>query len=276
MYSGSTLTPLKLFDAWFGAHQKIDRIARRNLLLLLRSQGYPGTTYVPQIRFLAKFEGQNGPDGIKRKSPGQAEPWHYIDPYDESDDRLLKIISEHMALMKSALEQDNDVRAAFEAAWLAHAVVDGLTPAHHYPFENELMKLRGGQGIETRNSIKEKLVVHGDTIPKRLRNNWKMWGEKGLLSSHIAFEMGVATIIAPLRFRAAKPSQADLEYVRTHGFLAFYVRQARTIADLDLYNRFVKSAWTPRLAKAVRRELMPIIINTVTLAWYSVYDGVNA
>ena len=32
--------------------------------------------------------------------------------------------------------------AAFEAAWLAHAVTDGFTPAHHEPLEEQLEGLR--------------------------------------------------------------------------------------------------------------------------------------
>jgi hypothetical protein len=267
MYSTSTLSPLRYFDSWFGAHQKIDRVARRDLLALMAAESQP-LTFFPTNRQLAHFEGFNGPDGIKRKSPGQAEPWHYYDPKNENDKQLLEIIAEHQGLIRAAIEGHDTIRLTFEAAWLAHAIVDGLTPAHHYPYERELTELRGGKGIETRTSIKEKLVLPGDTLRKRARNNWKMWGEKGLLSSHIAFEMGVATIITPIRYRTTQPSAADIEYLRRHGFGAYFKRQAQQIAQLGLYDDFIGSGWTPRLAKQVRRELVPIIINTVTLGWY--------
>jgi len=36
-----------------------------------------------------------------------------------------------------------------------------------------------------------------------------------------------------------------------------------------MYDTFCDTGWTPRLAKQVRRELMPRIINAVTLTWYA-------
>ena len=36
-----------------------------------------------------------------------------------------------------------------------------------------------------------------------------------------------------------------------------------------IYEQFYKSGWTPKLAKVVRRELVPMIVNTVTLVWYA-------
>lgn len=270
MYSGSTLKGTQRFDAWFGAHQKIDRTALKHLRQLLPDADFPTR------RQILKFEGMDGPDGIKRKTPAQDEPWHYFDPDDPNDTQLITIIGDHYKQLVKALKTGNKTRAAFEAAWLAHAVVDGLTPAHHYPYEEELVKLRGGAGIETRTTPKEKLLMPGDTLPKRLSNNWKMWGDKGLLATHIAFEIGIAVMIMPLRFTRALPTKADLKFVRQMGISDLFVARARQIDGLKMYQQFYKSGWTPRLSKVVRRQLMPIIVNTVTLIWYQAAKEASA
>jgi hypothetical protein len=264
MYSGTTLTPLKWFDAWFGAHQKIDRVARHHLAAVFEGRGY----YFPSSWQILKFEGQNGPDGIKRKAPAQDEPWHFFDPTDTDDVRLVVSITEHYDQLVIALREQNNARASFEAAWLTHAIVDGLTPAHHFPYEKELVRLRGGQGIETRNSPKEKLLMHGDTVSERVGNNWRMWGDKGLLATHLAFEWGVSVIISPLRLNRAMPSDSDLIEFRSHGIAAFFQKRALEVAALNMYENFYKAGWTPKLAKQVRRELAPLIVSAVTLAWY--------
>ncbi|HET6924360.1 MAG TPA: hypothetical protein VFH39_00835 [Candidatus Saccharimonadales bacterium] len=253
---------MRHFDTWFGAHQKIDRTARKHLDAVLPDSGFP------KVRLITRFEGQDGPDGIKRKNPAKDEPWHYIDPFDANDDQILGVIGSHYEQLVTALREHDEVRAAFEAAWLSHAIVDGLTPAHHYPYEAELIKLRGGKGIESRTTPKEKLILPGDTLPKQLNNNWKMWGDKGLLSTHFAFEWGVAAIIAPLRLRRSLPTAEQMNQARRLGAAKLFHKRARQIAELRMYDQFYRSGWTPRLARQVRRELAPTIINTVTLAWY--------
>lgn len=263
MYAGSTLKGTQRFDAWFGAHQKIDRTARRHLEYIC-----PGTKF-PKRKQLLRFEGKDGPDGIKRKTPAQGEPWHYIDPEDASDTQLVGIIRGHYDNLIEALKADNAARTSFEAAWLAHAVVDGLTPAHHYPYEDELVRLRGGAGIETRTTPKEKLIMPGDTLSQRVSNNWQMWGDKGLLSTHFAFEWGVATMITPLRLKRAIPTQEDIQHVQELGVEKLFLERAKQIDALHIYDQFYKSGWTPRLAKIVRQQLLPIIVNTVTLMWYA-------
>ncbi len=261
MYSGTTLTPLS--GRLLGAHQKIDRVAHRQLLELLDAdQAFPA------IRDILRFEGKNGPDGIKRKSPAQNEPWHYINPFDENDSELHRIIRGHYEQLIKALKEKNNTKAAFEAAWLAHAVVDGLTPAHHYPYEAELQKLRKNEGLETRDSIMRKVIMPGDKASERVRNNWKMWGPRGLLSTHGMFEFGVATIIAPLRMNRARPSKKNIAELKEDGFIALFQRKAREIAAQDLYLTYYRTGWTPRLARRVRRELAPTIVRAVVLAWY--------
>lgn len=266
MYSGSTLRPLKKFDAWFGAHQKIDRIARQHLGRIITGQG----TF-PSNKQIVGFEGFDGPDGIKRKTPAQGEPWHYYNPEDATDDQILHILQKNYEALVIALKKGNMTRAAFEASWLAHGIVDGLTPAHHYPYEEELIRLRGGAGIETRTSAKEKIIMPGDNLPDKVSKNWQMWGDKGLLATHIAFEMGVAVMIVPLRLSSAAPTDDDIRWVLKHGFQDLFRERAKIIAELHMYDNFYKSGWNAKLAKQVRKELIPLIVNTVTLTWYAAF-----
>ena len=115
-----------------------NRIARRNFNTLPGvHKGFPG------IREILHFEGNNGPDGIKRKSPSVDEPWHYIDPENADDRELLEMILDHQHNLAMALKHNNPERAAFEAAWMAHAITDGLTPAHHYPLSDKIEELWG-------------------------------------------------------------------------------------------------------------------------------------
>lgn len=262
MYSGSTLT--RYSGRMLGAHQKIDRVARRHLRKLLRDNGI-----FPTAKKILYFEGKNGPDAIKRKSPAVDEPWHYYSPFDDDDEKLAEIIKEHHKNLVKELKKGNHERAAFEAAWLAHAIVDGLTPAHHYPYEEKLVELRGGDGIETRTTIKGKLVMPGVNRREKMRNNWRMWGPKGLFTTHGLFEMGVATLIAPLSFSEAVPSQADREKIKEVGIVEWFKRAAREIAVLDMYKNYYLKGWTPKLAWQVRHRLGPTLVQAVTLAWYS-------
>lgn len=261
MYSGTTFT--RMSGRLLGVHQKIDRVAREHLAAKLSE-----LPDFPSIRAILHFEGVNGPDAIKRKSPAHDEPWHFYSPFNAADDRLLKAIALHERALTDALVGDDLVKAAFEAAWLAHAIVDGLTPAHHYPYEEILAELRGGEGIETRSSIGKKLIMPGATRRQSLANNWKMWGPKGLMSTHSAFEMGVATIMKPMSLKKAVPTAEDFSLVRMLGVVEYFKRAAKEIAAMSLYDKFYKSGWTTPLARKVRRELAPTLVKTVTLAWY--------
>lgn len=262
MYSGTTLT--RASGRILGAHQKINRVARRHLGKLL-----PARDLFPASKRIIQFEGRNGPDGIKTKSPAKDEPWHYFNPFDENDTQLTDIISEHYDNLVKELKAGNKERVAFEAAWLSHAIVDGLTPAHHFPYEEKLIELRSGEGIETRTSYKEKLIMHGETRREKVKNNWKMWGARGLYTTHTLFEMGVATLIKPLNFKEAVPTEADVERVQKIGVVELFRQTAREIAVLGIYDRYYEKGWTPKLAWQVRHKMGPDIVRAVTLTWYS-------
>ena len=262
MYSGTTLT--RYSGRILGAHQKVDRFARRHLTTLLDDDAlFPG------IKLILHFEGKNGPDAIKRKSPARDEPWHYYSPFNRDDSKLIDLIKDHYTQLVRQLKRNNTERVAFEAAWLAHAIVDGLTPAHHYPYEEKLTELRGGKGIEDRVSIKKKLIIPGVTAREIVKNNWKMWGPKGLFSTHAFFEMGTAMLFLPLTFNDALPTKLDIEQLKKLGIIEIFQNTAKEIAVLDLYDIYYKRGWTPRLGNKVRKVLGPSLVRTVTLAWYS-------
>jgi hypothetical protein len=262
MYSGTTLTNAS--GRLIGAHQRIDRIARRHL-----DSFDVAKVCFPPIKTILHFEGRNGPDAIKRKSPAKDEPWHYFSPFDEDDTKILVLIDDHYKNLVHALTDADDVVAAFEAAWLAHAVVDGLTPAHHYPYEEKLGELRGGLGKESRLTYKEKVLMPGSNNRETIANNWKMWGPKGLLSTHFAFEWGVSAILLPMRMgKRTRPTPAEKTEVEELAATEYFLRLAKEVAAYDLYEEFYANGWTAQLAKKVRQQLVPTIVKAVTLIWY--------
>ena len=177
--------------------------------------------------------------------------------------------SSHRHNLVEELRAGNAERAAFEASWLAHSLTDGLTPAHHFPYEETLVELRKGEGIETRTSPKEKLIMKGDTKTELMRNNWRMWGFKGLFISHAAFEMGIAAIVSPFVFRQVEINKDLIAQLDEVGFQEYYLRKMREIAVWDMYDEFTRFGWTWSLSKRTRDDLVPIIIEVVSLSWYS-------
>lgn len=263
MYSGTTLTAAS--GRLVGAHQKIDRVARRHLKTMLQEH----SSSFPSIKAILHFEGRNGPDGIKRKSPAQDEPWHYFSPFDADDTILIGLIDDHYRNLVRALSSKDMIVASFEAAWLAHAVVDGLTPAHHYPYEEKLGELRGGRDKESRVTYKDKIVMPGNNGREAISNNWKMWGPKGLLTTHFAFEWGVSSILLPMRLgEKTRPTAADVAVINELPATDYFKRLAMEVAALGMYDDFYERGWTPALARSVRRQLVPALVKSVTLIWY--------
>jgi hypothetical protein len=259
MYSGTTLT--KFSGRIIGTHQKFDRVARGHLEKLL-----PDDSIFPKTGKILHFEGRNGPDAIKRKSPAKDEPFHFYSPFDDDDSDLIELIDNHYKRLIKELKSGNAERSAFEAAWLAHAVVDGLTPAHHYPYEDKIDELWDTKS--ERDSGIKKFVPPGDTKRQRAAKTWKYIGPKGLFNTHALYEMGVATIAAPLGMSEALPTSERLEEARELGPIEIFKRSAREIAVLDMYTRYQKRGWSTKLIYDTRHKLCPVIVQTVTLVWY--------
>lgn len=260
MYSGTTFRTKS--GKVMGVHQKIDRLARRQLAKVADLQKFPTSQEI------IHFEGLNGPDGIKRKSPARDEPWHYIDPDNPQKGELLGLVDAHIHNLAKAISSDNQKRAAFESAWLAHAIVDGLTPAHHYPLEDKLEQLRGGEALDTRVTAKDKLVLPGKTRLEQILNNWEYWGAKGVMTTHLGFELGVATSIATLKFEQQLIGRADLMLLADQGYQAVFLDTLNEVHKLDMFHQFSRRGWTRRLAQQTRTALLPLITKAVALAWH--------
>lgn len=263
MYSGTTFR--KTSGHVIGVHQKIDRIAKRNVREL------PGVGRgFPTIKDILHFEGNNGPDGIKRKSPSQDEPWHFIDPTNPNDTLLIEMIRDHQDNLVHALRTNNRERAAFEAAWLAHAIVDGLTPAHHYPLAEKIEEL-WGKPRDQRTSVVDKNFIKGSNRRDTFSKNWKYWGAKGIFLTHALFELGIATSIKTTTFPKTQLTPTWLKQNGHRDIDEVFLDAVKKIHALDMYEEYWKNGWTPKLARQTRASLIPEIIRIVTYAWYDAY-----
>lgn len=267
MYSGTTFRHKSGNVA--GVHQRIDRVARRHL-----NKHMPYHAFFPNIRTILHFEGRNGPDGIKSKSPSQDEPWHYISPDASADAPLVGMIQDHMYNLAQALKTRDEIRAGFEAAWLSHAIVDGLTPAHQFPFTEAVEEL-WGKPHHQRQSTVDKIFIKGDDVLDTLNRNWKYWGDKGVFTSHYMFEFGVATSIVTSKFKDIGITDADLERVIAEGYTPLFLESVRAVDAMGTYQTFLKTGWSAGLGTISRRQLVPLIMKNVCLAWYAASNGIT-
>ena len=261
MYSGLYIFS-KHSGAVVGAHQKIDRVARAGLESFLKnSEDFPSS------KEILYFEGINGPDGIKLKSPGKDEPWHFVDPLDKDDKRLAVILGDHYEELVRSLKARDMTRSAFEASWLAHALVDGLTPAHHFRFNEKITQLRGSNTKKRPLSLAQKLIMPGKNIRGKVTNNWQAWGPRGLYTTHIMFETGFATMIAPMRFKRVKICNGDVGEFKGLGLSRWFDKQLTIVANMKLYENFSRRGWTIKLGRVARLQLAPLLVKDVTLIW---------
>lgn len=251
----------------FHAHQKLDRVARRHLRRYIPKDGF-----FPSGVQITHFEAGRGPDNAKLKRQIHGEqPWHFIDPFNSSDTELHDLLTDHYEGLVEAIRARDEVQAAFQAAWLAHALVDGLTPAHHYPYEEELARLRGGETRHTRAGLTGRVYIKSPSLRESLLMSTKLVGPGGLLTNHAMFEAGAYALIAPLSLNSGRPAQADLDHVREVGVVEVFKEMALQIAELHLYDRFLAGGWTVRLTRQVRKEMAPRMVRMITLAWYAAY-----
>jgi len=245
-----------------GTHQKLYKASRRLFTRLA-----PKKAQFPSEQDILYFEGSRGPDGIKRKSPGVDEPWNAVNP-DKNDGKLMRVILDHQFNMRAALKGEDTVRAAFEAAWLAHAVTDGLTPAHHYPFDAIIDEMMGDMEYKKVFGTEIKGIMRGRNFAEATRNNWLYWGAGGVMNKHIAFELGVAYVVAALPIKSITPKLSKMDPASINLEKEFN-KALKKISALDMYGRFLKEGWTTQLAIEVRSILAPEIVRVVTLAWLS-------
>lgn len=246
-----------------GVHQKLDKIARRFLDAKLKV----GTEF-PDIKEILYFEGSRGPDGIKKKSPGVDDPDYFIIP-DKDDGVLFEIVMNHRYNLAQALKKGNRERAAFEAAWFAHALTDALTPAHHYPYRKVVDELMTDKDYKRLFGHEIKGIMRGETLLQAARNNWLYWGAGGVMTKHIAYEYGVAYIIKPVRLERLMPKDLSKEDLHDIDFKKEFYRSLTKVDSLKMYDHFLDNGWTTQLAVETREILIPEIVRLIVLGWAS-------
>lgn len=281
MYSTTSITKSsKLSGKIVGTHQRLDQVARR-----LLSTHLPKNRYFPSSKEIIHFEGTRGPDGLKRKSPGVDEPTHMLvtddtaletteDSWPAATDHstldtrsVEQMITDHHWNLVQALRQSNHVRAAFEAAWMAHMITDGLTPAHHFPLTDVQEELMTDKEFVKVFGQPIKGIIHGRNMLETARNNWLYWGAGGHMSKHIAYEYGVAMIVAALPIRAFRV-QLSAEDLAQTDVTQMFDRALERVQGLEMYDRFLKNGWTTDLAIETRDVLIPEIVRAIALGWY--------
>lgn len=249
-----------------GVHQRIDRLARRSLRKHLKDN-----TKFPTSKEILRFEGLNGPDGIKRKSPSVDEPWHHINPEDPDDRGLVNLINDHIHNLAAALKDGNNERASFEAAWLSHSVTDGLTPAHHDNLGAKIEEL-WGKAHHERDSVRDKTIIRGVSHIDTLKKNWQYWGHGGIFTAHVMFEWGVATALISVKFPASTGiNQHDIEKLKKKGFEVMFYESLKRVSSLKMYETFGAKGWSHELALITKQSLIPEIVKTVALAWFTAH-----
>jgi len=267
MYSGTTFRHHS--GNLVGVHQRIDRVAKRHLIHQIGHK-----PFFPSIKTILHFEGKNGPDGIKSKSPSQDEPWHYIKPSADATDPLITIITDHLHNLSVALQKKDEIRAGFEAAWLSHAIVDGLTPAHHYPLADKIEELWGMPHTE-RKTTKQKLLITSESKRDMVAKNWQYWGTKGVFSLHLSFELGIASSIALNQFKDIGITKKDLKKIEEKGYVPYFFESLKEINDLNTYEEFAKTGWSVNMGNVMRKQLIPLIMKNVCLSWYAASKGIT-
>lgn len=265
MYSTTTLAKsTKLTGKIVGTHQQIDQAARKVL-----ARHLPRGKNFPSAKEILQFEGTRGPDGLKRKSPDEDDPSHMFDG--ENGERLIQQILNHHYNLVQALRSRNEVRAAFEAAWLAHKVVDALTPAHHFPLSEAKEELMSNKEFVKILGAPIKGIMHGRNIAETARNNWLYWGAGGYFSKHVAYEYGVVLIAMALPQRKIMPTMGKAEFCRVDTRQVLLDIMSR-IRPLEIYNAFRRDGWTTELALETRDLVLPEIVRAVALAWYAAVE----
>lgn len=261
MYAGF-ITPKRVVKS-AGIHQRLDAAAYRMIAHYLPDDAFPD---LPSI---LNFEGYNGPDGLNSKiglrpkgsdlrGKDDHNPSHLYDPVTDTGEVPSHIATHYHGLVQ-CLQTGDMVRGAFEAAWLAHYIGDGLTPAHHFPLEIKIAEAAA-------KAAKDLEYGHFKQFSAQIKKNWEIWGAKGHMSTHTNFEMGIAfaLLIFPI-----KPQFDDHELGRARalGPVEYFKNEAREVAGLELYERFYKEGWNNDIASTIKKVLAPQTAQTIGLIW---------
>lgn len=223
-----------------GTHQKFDRAAYSLLQKKLEPNKFPSKAQI------INFEGSGGPDGLKFK--GNYTTDHMWDPVNKIG-QLPTWIEIHYQNLVKALKEDDIVKASFEAGFMAHYLTDSLTPAHHLSHKFILEEYEG----------------------KKYRKRWKIYGHKGILSSHVAFETGISSAIF---FTPIKVSFDDKLHkrIRKDGIKKIVMQESLAISKHNIYEQFLQKGWSAKLAKTIKATVVKRIPQLISAAWLSAYE----
>lgn len=223
-----------------GTHQKFDRTAYSLLQNKLEANKFPSKAQI------INFEGSGGPDGLKFK--GNYTTDHMWDPVNKIG-QLPTWIEIHYKNLVKALREDDIVKASFEAGFMAHYLTDSLTPAHHLSHKFILEEYEG----------------------KKYRKRWKIYGHKGILSSHVAFETGISSAIF---FTPIKVSFDDKLHkrIRKDGIKKVVMQESLAISKHNIYEQFLQKGWSAKLAKTIKATVVKRIPQLISAAWLSAYE----
>ncbi len=261
MYAGF-ITPRRVVKS-AGIHQRLDTAAYKMISHYLPSEAFP------DLASILRFEGYNGPDGLntkiglKPKGSDQSHkdnhnPSHLYDPVADEGE-VPEHIETHYRGLVECLSTGDMVRASFEAAWLAHYIGDGLTPAHQFPLEDKIAEAAGKASRDLEAGRFNQFAGH-------IKKNWDIWGAKGHMTTHTNFELGIAfaLLIFPI-----KPQFDDQELARARslGPIEYFKSEAREVAGLGLYDRFYKEGWNNDIASTVKNVLAPKAARAIGVVW---------
>lgn len=235
----SHLTRGKLFNTR-GTHQKFDRAAFK----LIENKINP--KYFPTRTQILKFEGAGGPDGLKFK--GNYKTDHLWDPVNKIG-YLPDWVAINFKHMSEALTAGDTIQAAFEAGFMAHYLTDSLTPAHH---------------------LSHKLILE-EYEGNKYRKRWKVYGHKGLMSSHVAFETGISSAILFSTIKV-KFDEDLFKRIKKDGIKKVVEEESLAVAKLNLYEQFLKKGWNAALAKSVKATVVKRIPQLIAAAWLAAYE----
>jgi hypothetical protein len=259
MYAGFITTKRVVKRA--GIHQRFDAAAYRMIEPYLPAGSFP------QIKDILHFEGYNGPDGLNTKTglkpkgikpKDESNPNHEYDPQTDTGE-VPGLIGSHYAGLVENLSSGDMIRASFEAAWMAHYIGDGLTPAHHWPLEEKIAEAAAKASKSVQDGDVSKYTAF-------LKKNWAIWGAKGHMTTHMNFELGIAfaLLLFPIH---PEFDQEELKKATQLGPVEYFKSQAREVASLELYDRFYKDGWTGDIATTVKNRLAPQGARTIGIIW---------
>ncbi|MSR68253.1 hypothetical protein EXS66_00525 [Candidatus Saccharibacteria bacterium] len=235
----SHLTKGRLLNS-IGTHQKFDRSAYDLLKTRVTKGKFPPRSMV------LKFEGSGGPDGLKFK--GNYSTDHLWDPVNKIG-HLPHWIEVHYKNLVKALRAGDEAKAAFEAGFMAHFLTDSLTPAHHLSHKFILEEYEG----------------------KKYRRRWKIYGRKGLLSSHVAFEAGISSAILFTSIKVKFDNNLLLA-IKKDGIREVVLSESLAISKHQMYEKFLDRGWSTKLAKTIKATTVKRIPQLIAAAWFSAYE----